>query len=234
VNPDLEALLAVQEDDERLREMEGRERALDERVSALDAELAGQAAEAQRAEQIVEEEEHRRRELELKVEQHRQLQDRNLAALEGVWKAREATAAMSQVDLTRRVLADEESALQRLSARIADLRSAATAQRAELATLEAQQGEARGAIATERQALEEEMAKERAKREEKAARVPRVVLGKYDRIRTRNPGAALQPLRGGACSRCNTAIPIQRRKTMARGRAIEMCEGCGVLMCAMD
>jgi uncharacterized protein len=234
VHADLQALLALQEEDVAFGALERRERELDDRVRALDGELAGQAAEVERAQQALEEEERRRRELDVKVSEHRQLQEKNLAALEGVWKPREATAAMSQVDLTRRVLAQEESELQAMTGRIVDLRSAAEAQRAELATLQSRQGEARAAIDEERRKLTEEMDAARASRQEKANSVPGGLLTRYERIRTRNKDGALHPLRGSACGRCNTAIPVQRRKTMAGGRSIEMCEGCGVLMYAMD
>lgn len=235
MHADLEALLELQSDDEQLQGLERRQRELDERARALDAELAGQAAEVERAEQAIEVEEDRRRELELKVEQHRQLQERNLAALEGVWKPREATAAMSQVDLTRRVLAQEESELHGITGRIVDLRAAATAQRAELATMESRQSAARSEIEEGRGQLADELAEAHARRDAKAARVSRPMLTRYERIRNRTPDVeAVIPLRAGACGRCHTAIPLQRRKTMAGGRTIESCEGCGVLLYAAE
>jgi predicted nucleic acid-binding Zn-ribbon protein len=60
--------------------------------------------------------------------------------------------------------------------------------------------------------------------------VPRGILSKYERIRGREKSFALYQLRGAACGRCNTAIPLQRRNVMAAGRTIEVCEGCGVLL----
>jgi predicted nucleic acid-binding Zn-ribbon protein len=58
------------------------------------------------------------------------------------------------------------------------------------------------------------------------------MLAKYERIRQRDHAHALYPLRGAACGRCNTAIPLQRRNVIAAGRSIEACEGCGVLLYA--
>ncbi len=234
MHADLAGLLELQEDDEQLRELERRERELHERTRALDAEVAAQAGEVERAGEALEAEEERRRGLELKVQEHRQLQERNLAALEGVWKPREATAAMSQVDLTRRVLAQEESELQGITGRIVDLRAAMEAQRSELVALESRQIEAREAIEADRNELATEMEQARTQRSRAAGKVSRPLLSRYERIRARHPEGALHPLRGGACGRCNTAIPIQRRKTMAGGRSIEMCEGCGVLIYATD
>jgi predicted nucleic acid-binding Zn-ribbon protein len=72
----------------------------------------------------------------------------------------------------------------------------------------------------------------RGRREGSAARVSRGILSKYERIRGRAHEPSLYPLRGAACGRCNTAIPLQRRNAIAAGRSIEVCEGCGVLLYA--
>jgi predicted nucleic acid-binding Zn-ribbon protein len=49
---------------------------------------------------------------------------------------------------------------------------------------------------------------------------------------SRNTSNVLYPLRGQACGRCDTAIPMQRRNAIAAGRAIDVCEACGVLLYA--
>ncbi|HEY7861571.1 MAG TPA: hypothetical protein VIB98_08990, partial [Gemmatimonadaceae bacterium] len=65
-----------------------------------------------------------------------------------------------------------------------------------------------------------------------AAHVPPPILRKYERILSRNTSNVLYALRGQACGRCDTAIPLQRRNAIAAGRAIEVCEACGVLLYA--
>ncbi|MEP6905728.1 MAG: hypothetical protein ABI875_06560, partial [Gemmatimonadales bacterium] len=69
----------------------------------------------------------------------------------------------------------------------------------------------------------------RTARNEKTVGVPRPLLGKYDRIRTRRP-KALYALRGDSCGNCDTAIPMQRRNLMAVNGALDVCEACGVLL----
>jgi uncharacterized protein len=232
VHPDLESLLALQEEDatisrleERLRDLEARERALDRERAALEDSLA-------RARGGIEGEERKRRELALKVEEHKALQDRNIATLDAVRKAREATAAMAQIDLTRKVLAQEESDLHALAGRIQDMRQAVELHELELSELDGQQQAARDEIGREREGVAAELREARARRERDAARVSRGILSKYERIRSRAQEPALYPLRGAACGRCNTAIPLQRRNVIAAGRSIEVCEGCGVLLYA--
>ena len=60
----------------------------------------------------------------------------------------------------------------------------------------------------------------------------RVITAGGRSIGVLNVDGALYALRGAACGRCNTAIPLQRRNVMAAGRSVEVCEGCGVLLYA--
>jgi predicted nucleic acid-binding Zn-ribbon protein len=232
VHPDLITLLALQDDDSTVTGLQAQLRELDEQLEALERERGTLNGAIARAHSAADAEEQKRRELSLKMQEHKALQDKNLATLDAVRKAREATAAMAQIDITRRVLAQEESDLQALSGRINDLKQAAELHALELAELEQRQSEQRTAIERRRAELQAELDQARAKRESSAARVPRQILAKYERIRGRDNSHALYPLRGAACGRCNTAIPLQRRNVIAAGRSIEVCEGCGVLLYA--
>ncbi|HXE60816.1 MAG TPA: hypothetical protein VN607_08915 [Gemmatimonadaceae bacterium] len=232
MHPDLAALLALQDEDTAVSTLESRRRALDARETALDQERVTAEAAIARARQAAEAEDKKRRELGIKVQEHRTLQDRHLAALDVVRKDRETSAAMSQIEITRRVLAQEESEMQTLATRIADLNSTADLEELSLAEINARQGEERADIATARVALDAEIATARAQRNQTASRVDRPLLQKYERIRGRENSNALYALRGSACGRCNTAIPLQRRNVMAAGRSVEVCEGCGVLLYA--
>jgi predicted nucleic acid-binding Zn-ribbon protein len=230
VNPDLAALLTLQEDDTTMAAIDERLRELDRRTEALDGERAAVNATMERTRASSEAAEKQRRELAHKIEEHRAMQERNLSVLDAVRKQREATAAMTQVDMVRRVLVQEESDLQSLNGRIADLKRAEEATLAELGEVDERQSAERAEIARQRAELEEELEAARKKRSASAAHVPRNILSKYERIRGREKSFALYQLRGAACGRCNTAIPLQRRNVMAAGRTIEVCEGCGVLL----
>jgi predicted nucleic acid-binding Zn-ribbon protein len=232
VHPDLITLLALQDDDTAVAAIEGRLRDIAAQVEALDRERSLMREALGRAQASADTEERKRRELALKVQEHKALQDKNLATLDAVRKAREASAAMAQIDITRRVLAQEESDLQALTGRIHDLHQAAELQSMELGELEQRQQERRAELEGTRAEIERELAEARAKRDASAARVPRPMLSRYERIRAREKELALYPLRGAACGRCNTAIPLQRRNVIAAGRSIEVCEGCGVLLYA--
>lgn len=232
MHPDLEALLALQADDAAIRELETRGRGLDARAVEIDRERSAIDQELERARGAVDAEERRQREIQGKIQEHRQLHERNLAHLDRVRRAHEASAAMAQIELTRRVLAQEESDATAIAGRLQALRQAVAAHEQELASAEARQRVARDEIANARRQLEAELRDAHSKREDIARRISRGVLMKYERIRGSKRTHALYPLRGLSCGHCNTAIPLQRRNAMAGGGSIEVCEGCGVLLYA--
>ena len=226
---EVEALLALQEDDTKITELENRKRSLEPRMAALDQKREAAAALVNRSRAAVEAEERRQRELQGKVAQHKQLQERNLAQLDAVKRLKEATAAMAQVESARRIIAEDESELAAIARRLAELRSAVTTSEADLAHVEGEQATARHEIEKERAEIDSSLDAARAERAGKTGGVSRALLGKYDRIRTRRT-QALYALRGESCGNCDTAIPMQRRNQMAVNGPIEVCEACGVLL----
>lgn len=229
---DLESLLAVQADDAHIRELDTRLADVTERERVLDEERAAATSALERTRTTLEREEAKRDALQERVEQHRQLHQRNVAQMDQVKRIREATAAQAQIDMARQILNDEERELQVLVRRIDDLKQSMTAQESAAAEIEERQAEARATLDGERAAVHGEMQKEQRRRDTKASAVPRALLTRYERIRNRRQGAAVYPLRGMACSSCDTAIPLQRRNLMADGAQIEVCEACGVLLYA--
>src|SRR5512141_1616258 len=136
---EVEALLALQEDDARIAELEERRRALEPRMAALDKKREAAAALVNRSRAAVEAEERRQRELQGKVAQHKQMQERNLAQLDAVKRLKEATAAMAQVESARRIIADDESELQTLGRRLVELRSSVASNETTLTEIESEQ-----------------------------------------------------------------------------------------------
>ena len=219
----------MQEDDTRIHELEERLHALDPKLAALDRKRENAKQALDRARAAVETEERRQRELQGMIAQHKQMQEKNLAQLDAVKRLKEATAAMAQVESARRIIADDESELQALNRRIGELRTTVVTSETNLATIEEEQGTAREEISAERSEIDASLAAARNERNSKTAAVPRPLLGKYDRIRTKRTHA-LYPLRGESCGNCDTAIPMQRRNHMAVNGPIDVCEACGVLL----
>jgi predicted nucleic acid-binding Zn-ribbon protein len=116
--------------------------------------------------------------------------------------------------------------------RLTDLRHGVTERDHALRDIEREQKELRTSLDADRAAIDEELAKLRARRNDLAAKVPRSLLTRYDRIRSRKRVHAVFPLRGNSCANCDTVIPLQRRSGMTGSGATEVCEGCGVLLYA--
>lgn len=226
---EVEALLALQSDDAGIRDLEKELNALDPELADLDRRRQQAAGAVARAQSAAEAEEKRQREIQTRLAQHKQQQERNLAQLDEVKRLKEATAAMSQVETTKRMMAEDESEVQACSRRLTELHAAVASSTKVLSDIEAEQQTARGEIGAKKEALNEKLAAARAVRDKKSAGVPRPLLAKYDRIRGRR-SQALFSLREGSCGNCDTSIPLQRRNIMMGTGQIEVCEACGVLL----
>jgi len=228
---EVEALLALQQDDLKIREIEKQLRSLDPQLADFDKKREQAAAALARAQAAVQVEEKKQRELQGRLAQHKILQERNLHQLEDVKRIREATAATAQVESTRRLMAEDESELAILGRRMNEMNAAVAASKQALVALEQEQQAARPEIEAKRSALQEQLDEARRDRDGRAGSVSRPMLGKYDRIRGKRT-QALYALRGGSCGNCDTAVPLQRRNIMAGSGQIEVCEACGVLLYA--
>ncbi|MGH7651054.1 MAG: zinc ribbon domain-containing protein [Gemmatimonadaceae bacterium] len=228
---EVEALLALQQDDLKIREIENEIRELDPQLAELDKRKDQAAAALTRAQTMVQAEEKKQRELQSRLSQHKQMQEKNLHQLEDVKRMREATAATAQVESTRRLMAEDESELAIIGRRISDMHASVTASERMLASVEQEQAETRPEIESKRAILQTQLDAAKKDRDGRAGAVSRPMLGKYDRIRGKRP-QALYALRGGSCGNCDTSVPLQRRNLMAGTGQIEVCEACGVLLYA--
>lgn len=232
MHADLKSLLAVQQDDLAIYALEARLASLAPRLAALEQERGKTAQALERARKAVEAEEARHRDARARVELHRGLVDRSQRQYESVTSPREANAAMTQLEQTKRMADDSQRDADAVTGRIADLRHQIADLERELADVEGRQSEARASIDADRAAIEGELTSARSKRAEAARAVPRTMLSQYDRVRARRRSETLFPLRGTSCGACDTAIPTHRRSQMAASGSVEMCEGCGALLYA--
>jgi len=234
VTAELRSLLELQADDDVVDALSAKLEALAPRVARLEVVREAAVRALNQARGAADEDEKRQRELERRLSDHKQRQERNLQHLDAVKRMREATAAMMQVESGKKILVEEESELRALVARIADRHAAIKSHEQSLAELDAAQAEERRIIAEEREAIDAELGAARATRDSKAQQVTGSLRAKYDRIRSRRHAQAIFALVDGACGSCDTAIPVQRRTVMSSAGAIDVCEGCGVLLYAAE
>jgi predicted nucleic acid-binding Zn-ribbon protein len=232
VHPDVAALLAVQADDIEIHDLEERLAALMPRIEAMAKEQERATHALEQARQAVDAEERRQRDVRGRLDQFRQLEERNQTQLNSVTTTREATAATAQLDQARKMIGEAQRELDTINHRVSDLRHSVTEREHALRDIEQAQRELRSSLDADREVIEKQLAELRARRNDKARSVPRSLLARYDRIRSRKRVHAVFPLRGHSCANCDTVIPLQRRSTMTGSGATEICEGCGVLLYA--
>src|SRR5206468_10026126 len=154
---EVEALLALQDDDLRIREIESQIRSLYPHLAEFDRKKEQAAAALTRAETAVQAEEKKQRELQSRLSQHKTMQERNLHQLEDVKRLREATAATAHVEATRRLMAEDESEIAILGRRISEMNAAVVSSKQALASLEEQQKAARPEIEAKRAELQTQL-----------------------------------------------------------------------------
>lgn len=232
MNSEVTALLEVQAEDLRVYGIEDRLRALAPRLAALEQDRKRAEETLALSKTQVEAEEHRQRELQDRLRQHRELREKSEGLLGQVTAPREAAAAMAQIEQAKRFIADEEKELETIQHRLAELRKGSVEREKAVTEIERVQQDTRVSLDADRANLEKELGEVQAERSKRAQAVPRALLQRYDRIRSKRRATALFPLRGESCAHCDTAIPVQRKSTMVETGATEVCEGCGVLLYA--
>jgi predicted nucleic acid-binding Zn-ribbon protein len=234
VHPDVAALLAVQDEDVAIHDLETRLAELVPRLDAMAHDRDRAIAALQQARKSAESEERRRADVAARVSQHRALQEKNQQTLGNVTSMREATAATAQLEQAKRMIDEDERELSAIGQRLAEANRLVSDRERVASELETTQLQAKESLSADKQELEERLADARRIRDEKAKQVPRNLLSRYDRIRSRKRVHAVFPLRGHSCGHCDTMIPLQRRSVMTGTGATEICEGCGVMLYAAD
>jgi predicted nucleic acid-binding Zn-ribbon protein len=230
MNADLEQLLDLQDKDFALLEVDQRLEALLEEEEALDeavreAEAAIGVAQRSAAESI-----RRRIEVEGRVETYRKLQEGRRKRIEVSRPGKDTTTLMAELDLSRQVLAREESEWFRAQETVQAQEARVVEAEAQVESLKAEQVEARTGLAGRRAELEGERAVALAAREESAAKVAKSLRSRYERLRGSRAPRAVVALAGEACGACFTAVPMNRRSQMRMTGSVDSCEACGVML----
>lgn len=234
MHPDVQALIALQAEDDIVEGIMAQLDAITPRLNALDAARARVVKSVNELRGTIEADERKRTDLTQRLADHKARHEKNVAQLDVVKRMREATAAVSQVEMGRKVLVELETSLRDVSNRVTEARKVLKDREVELELLDGEQEAARAAIQGEREALTRTLVAAQQQRDGKAGGLNATLRAKYDRIRQRRRSQSLFALESGACGSCDTAIPVHRRQAMTTSGSVEVCEACGVLIYARD
>lgn len=234
VHPDVAALLDLQSDDAEVYAVERQLAELAPRIQALESEREREEQALARAREAADREQQRHDKLRARIAEHREVQERNQAHLDSIANMKQATAAMAQMEHSRRMIAEADRDVEIMGRRIGEQRKSIDEREQALQDLIARNADARAELDAQRAALDAKVREAVSRRDAKAKKVPRPLLSRYDRIRARKQEKTLVPLRGPSCSNCDTMLPLQRRSAMVGSGTVEVCEGCGVLLYAAE
>ncbi|MFO7892359.1 MAG: hypothetical protein R6U63_01380 [Longimicrobiales bacterium] len=230
-----QALLDLQELDEKMAEAKAKVREFEPELEELEApieELEEQvAAVRSRLDEMKAEE----RRLERSADDKRAKLDKYEARLEQVRTAREEAAARTEIDLISGAMeADEEDALglidqiRRTELKLDELEG-------KLEALKEETAPKRDELLAERNAAADQLEILKDKRDNKLIRLNDDAARLYERIRGGTTGVALAKLtKDGACGHCFSMIPLQEQNEIRRREALHRCEACGVILFADD
>ncbi|MBK5097093.1 MAG: hypothetical protein JJE01_04855 [Gemmatimonadetes bacterium] len=206
-----------------LSAMEEESRLLEER---LEAARRGESAIAVR----VEEADRALRQYERTVQAGRATLKRLQQRAQEVAKQRAAMAARVEMDAARQNLDSAETAMLE-GMQVQDRVRAEHQAALEALELEQQAADERLSEINRLSAeLADSLAIQRDRRENRALRIDGSVRSVYDRVRAGRTSEALAPVVEGVCGHCFTSIPLQRQAEIRGGKALIVCETCGVIL----
>ncbi|MBW3661404.1 MAG: hypothetical protein KY397_07220 [Gemmatimonadetes bacterium] len=228
----LERLLAVQEIDMEIVELEKRREELPARRAEVAGEITALETERETATEELERNRLERRHRESEAETARGKLAKYERQLNEVKTNVAYSALLSEIRGTKEEISglddeilDRMERIETLERRIEEVDGALEekreAARDELEAIDAQAVE-----------VDRRLTDVRARRETKAAEVDRRLYELYDRLRRKRRFPALVPLKGQACSACFARMPPQVVQEIKHGGALHPCEHCGVLVYA--
>lgn len=230
MHPELVKLLDLQEKDLTLLEIDTRLAEVLAEEAELDAAVDRAGEAGRQARRAAEQAARQRDEYEQRIATLKQQHERRQQRLEFVRNPKEASTLMAELDLARGVLAREEGDWVKLADQVKASELRATQVEAEVDQVRAGQAEERAELDARKSAIAEERRVALEAREASAKAVERGLRTRYDRLRGPRRPRVLVPLNGGACSACNTAIPVSRRSAVKGGSVIEACQNCGAIL----
>ena len=229
----VDELLSLQEMDGEIARSRAELRAMEEESQLLEEGLET----ARRVESViavrVEEADRALRQSERTVQAGRATLKRLQQRAQEVAKQRAAMAARVEMDAARQNLDSAETAMlegMQVQERVRAEHQAAL----EALELEQQAADERLSEINRLSAeLADSLAIQRDRRDNRALRIDGSVRSVYDRVRAGRTSEALAPVVDGVCGHCFTSIPLQRQAEIRGGKALIVCETCGVILHAV-
>lgn len=227
-------LLSLQEMDGEIARSRAELREMEEEARRLEEGLESARKRESETQVRVDEADRALRQAERTVQAGRETLKRLQKRAQDVAKQRAHLAARAEMDAARQNLDAAETAM---LVAMQDQERVRAEHKAALESLELEQSAADERMAEIRARsteLSDALAVQNDRRENRAMRIDGSARSVYDRVRAGPTSRALAPVLDGVCGHCFTSIPLQRQAEIKGGKALIVCETCGVILHADD
>lgn len=230
----VETLLFLQEIDDSIGSNSAQVRALEAELEGLGTRVADVQEQEKGLTNRLGRTEEQLRLAERTVQAGRETLKRLQERAQQVQNMREHLAARAEVEAARNNLDLAEEEVLEAMQMFERAKIALQNQQQALAEAVAVLDERKAEIEIEHNRLADEIAVQRDQRKNRALRIDERVIDLYDSVRGGRTGNALAPVLDGVCGHCYMAIPKQRQAEIRAGRALIVCEACGVILHVPD
>ena len=230
MRPDLEALLVLQDRDQRIKALQAQQKNLPREKKALEDKLATARLLLEHAKQRSKENEVARQKLQLEVEGKRTSIGRFKTQQQQTRKNEEFTAFNNEIkhfETDIQTLEDRELELMEQAEQLQGV--AATAEK-EFSKAEATSHEQLTRLEAGSGAVAERLQELQAERTKQAASVPEELAELYLRLFTKKGDAAVVPLEHEICGGCHMKVPTQTVADVLGEQKVSQCPQCGRIL----
>ncbi len=226
----LQALIELQDVDNRLDELLEERGDLPLIVEGLEEKVSAKKQELEKLENDIKTHKERVRELEKNIEEARATLKKYEEQLYQVKTNREYDAITTEIESAQASLKESEAELKKSNLIIEEAMARVTEGEADLKTLEEELKENRAELDERMAETAEEEAGLRGEREKLLKSVKKSVLASYETVRHARDGRGIAPVVDGHCGGCFSAIPPQKVVEVRKMNTVYECEFCGRIL----
>lgn len=234
ISPQVQALLILQDRDQRLRRLRHDTAHIPKEQAALNSRLAAARGRVEARQAEIKELESKRRGMELEVQSKQQQIGRYKTQQMQTRKNEEYAALGNEIthaETDVRLIEDRELDVME---RIEECRATLLKEERELVEFEKEIEGRRKALAEKAAQLEGSLDEAEAQMREARGAVEESVLQLYDRIMASKKDAAVVPLHGHVCTGCHMQLTADTAHRAEKGDGIVQCENCGRIVYAAE
>ncbi len=230
MNPELEKLIALQELDMKIRDLEEEIATAPQKRAELERQFREFAAEYLEKQERLEASRRQHRQLEMDLQDAQLRLEKYKSDLMRVRNQTEYAAALREIDMAKKLIGALETQILELLETIEGLEREIRERTPEIEARRQHFDVLLAECATAVERLTEELNRVRQQREELAQTIRPDLLARYTRLMELRDGIALAEVRDGSCTACHMTIRPQVYADVRKGQEILTCDNCSRIL----